>query len=165
MKPLLSAVCVLALAFPAAAALQKGDHLQPYEVKNSRTGDEYCPVCSLGAKAGKIVAFGKLEDEGFWDDLQKLQAYLGQYPKLGVFAQVIDSDDLAAVKATAAKHGIKFPVVVAVEKDWDDIYKVGGVSRTIYYAKEDNEIVWTAVGLESATGTELESRLKADLAG
>jgi hypothetical protein len=149
----------------AQAALKPGDSLSPYEVKNVDTGKEYCQVCAYGAKAGKIVAFGKLSDEAFWADLKKLQAMQDNYAALGVFAQVIDSQDTKAIKAAAEKHGIKFPVVVAVKKDWDKAYKVEGNSRTIYYAKKDNKIVWTSTsGLSEQTSTDLASTLKKDLA-
>src|SRR5437764_134933 len=83
-------------------------------------------------KLGKVVAFGKLHDESFWTDLKKLQALQNQYSKLGVFAQVIDSKDSDAIRDAAKKHGVTFPVVVAIKSDWDKAYKVSGVSRTIY---------------------------------
>lgn len=154
-------------AFPllTSAALQPGDSISPYEILNTKTGDEYCQVCVYGTKEGKIVSFGKLGDAAFWSDLKKLQAWAGKYPKLGVFAQVIDSKDAKAIQAEAEKHGIKFPVVVAVEADWDEAYQVKGVSRTIYYAKKNNKITWTGVGLEAATEQALAEKIAADLAG
>ena len=90
-------VASLCLAGWAQAALKPGDSLSPYEVKNVETGKEYCQVCAYGAKAGKIVAFGKLNDESFWSDLKKLQAMQDSYKTLGVFAQVIDSQDTKAI--------------------------------------------------------------------
>jgi len=148
----------------AQASLKPGDSLTPYEIKNVDSGKEYCQVCAYGAKAGKVVAFGKLNDEAFWTDLKRLQTLQDNFKKLGVFAQVIDSTDTKAIKAAAAKHGITFPVVVAVKKDWDKAYKVDGVSRTIYYAQQNNKIVWTTVGLNDQSGTELQNRVKHDLA-
>jgi hypothetical protein len=147
------------------AALQPGDSLTPYTIHNVSTGKEYCQVCAYGAKPAKVVAFGKLHDAAFWADLEKLQAIANANPKLGVFAQVIDSkdSDSEAVKAEAAKHGITFPVVVAVEKDWNKKYNVNGVSRTIYYAQQKNNITWTSVGLDGKAATELESQVKKDL--
>ncbi len=164
MKKLSTLLTIIALASVAHAALKPGDSLTAYEIKNVATGKQYCQVCQYGAKPGKIVAFGKLNDEAFWTDLKKLQALQNQYAKLGVFAQVIDSKDSDAIKAAAKKHGITFPVVVAVKRDWDEAYKVQGVSRTIYYAQQDNKIVWTGVGLNEAAATELQNKVKKDLA-
>jgi hypothetical protein len=164
MKKLSSFLIAIALTSVAQAALKPGDSLSAYEIKNVETGKEYCQVCQYGAKAGKIIAFGKLNDESFWADLKKLQTLQSQYSKLGVFAQVIDSKDSGAIKAAAKKHGITFPVVVAVKSDWDKAYKVEGVSRTIYYAQQNNKIVWTGVGLNDQAATELQDKVKKDLA-
>jgi hypothetical protein len=148
------------------AALRPGDSLTPYTIHNVSTGKEYCQVCAYGAKPAKVVAFGKLHDAAFWADLEKLQAIANANPKLGVFAQVIDSkdSDSEAVKAEAAKHGITFPVVVAVERDWNKKYDINGVSRVIYYAQQKNNITWTSVGLDGKAAGELESQVKKDLA-
>ena len=164
MKKLALFVATLSMAGLANAALKPGDSISPYEVKNVESGKEYCQVCAYGPKTGKIVAFGKLADEAFWSDLKKLQALQDGYKNLGVFAQVIDSKDTKAIKAAADKHGIKFPVVIAVKKDWDKAYKVDGVSRTIYYAQQNNKIVWTSTsGLSETTSSDLEAKLKKDL--
>jgi len=158
-------VATLSMAGFANAALKPGDSISPYEVKNVESGKEYCQVCAYGPKTGKVVAFGKLTDEAFWSDLKKLQALQDSYKNLGVFAQVIDSKDIKAIKAAADKHGITFPVVIAVKKDWDRAYKVDGVSRTIYYAQQNNKIVWTSTsGLSETTSSELSAKLKKDLA-
>ena len=109
------------------------------------------------------MAFGDLNDAAFWADLKKLQALQNGQSKLGVFAQILDSKDTAAIKAAATKHGITFPVVVAAEKDWDQAYNVKGVSRTIYYAQR-NRIAWTSVGLNDKATGELEASVKRDLA-
>lgn len=164
MKLIASLIATLTLATLSQAALKPGDSLTAYEIKNVDSGKQYCQVCQYGAKAGKIIAFGKLSDDAFWSDLKQLQTLAAQYKQLGVFAQVIDSKDTDAIKAAAKKHGITFPVVIAVKKDWDKAYKVEGVSRTIYYAKQDNKILWTGVGLGETTGTELANRVKKDLA-
>ncbi|MFO1498435.1 MAG: hypothetical protein U1G07_08595 [Verrucomicrobiota bacterium] len=165
MKKFAIIVASLSMAGWAQASLKPGDSLSPYEVKNVATGKEYCQVCAYGPKAGKIVAFGKLNDEGFWADLKKLQSLQDGYQNLGVFAQVIDSKDSKAIKLAAEKHGVKFPVVVAVKKDWDNAYKVEGVSRTIYYAQQNNKIVWTSTsGLNEQSATDLSNRVKKDLA-
>lgn len=160
---IVASISLISLA--AQAALKPGDSLTPYEIKNVDTGKEYCQVCAYGTKAGKIIAFGKLNDEAFWADLKKLQGLQDSYKELGVFAQIIDSKDAKAIKAAAEKHGIKFPVVIAVKKDWDNAYKVEGVSRTIYYASKNNKIVWTSVaGLTDALAADLTSKVKKDLA-
>jgi|SRR5579883_2254533 len=158
---LLLAACVWAGL--SQAALQPGDHLTPYTIHNVSTGKEYCQVCAYGTKAAKVVAFGKLNDAAFWADLQKLQTIQKANPDLGVFAQIIDSNDSNAIKAEAAKHGITFPVVVAVEKDWNQKYQVNGQSRIIYYAQQKNNIVWTSVGLDGKAAGELANQVKKDL--
>src|SRR5438128_8495439 len=103
MKSQLIILATIALAGAAQAALKPGDSLSPYEIKNVETGKEYCQVCAYGAKPGKVVAFGKLADEAFWNDLKRLQALQDSYKDLGVFAQVIDSKDTKAIKAAADK--------------------------------------------------------------
>jgi hypothetical protein len=165
MKKVVILVGILSLASLAQASLKPGDSLTPYDIKNVETGKEYCQVCAYGTKAGKIVAFGNLNDESFWGDLKKLQALQNSYKNLGVFAQIIDSHDAKAIKAAADKHGITFPVVVAKAKDWDKAYKVQGVSRTIYYAQKNNKIVWTGTGLSEQAASDLQNKLKRDLAG
>jgi hypothetical protein len=164
MKKTATILLTLFIAGLAQAALKPGDSLTPYEIKNVANGKQYCQVCAYGAKAGKVVAFGKINDEGFWSDLQQLQKLQDTYKKLGVFAQVFDSEDAEAIKAAAAKHSITFPVVVAVAKNWDKAYQVQGASRTIYYAKQNNRIVWTSVGLKDRAVTELQTRIKSDVA-
>ncbi|MDB6016025.1 MAG: hypothetical protein JWR19_514 [Pedosphaera sp.] len=165
MKKIALLLLTLSVAGLSQAALKPGDSLTPYTIHNVATGKEYCQVCAYGAKPAKVVAFGKLGDQSFWADLKKLQALQTANPKLGVFAQVIDSKDAKAIEAAAAKNGITFPVVVAVEKDWDKAYNVKGVSRTIYYAQQKNNIVWTATGLDDKSVAELQTQVKKDLAG
>jgi peroxiredoxin len=164
MKKTVILFATLLVATLAQASLKPGDSLTPYEIKNVADGKQYCQVCAYGGKAAKVVAFGKLKDEGFWSDLQQLQKLHKDFDKLGVFAQVIDSKDAEAIKAAAREHGITFPVVVAVEKNWDKAYQVHGVSRTIYYAKRNNSIVWTSVGLNDSGVAELQGKVKHDAA-
>lgn len=160
---ILLAVCLTAAL--SHAALKPGDSLTPYIIHNVSNGKEYCQVCAYGTKQAKVVAFGKFKDAAFWADLQKLQALQTANPNLGVFAQVIDSKDSDAINAEAARHGISFPVVVAIEKDWDKKYRVKGVSRTIYYAQQKNNITWTHVGLDDKAAGELQAQVKKDLQG
>jgi hypothetical protein len=164
MKKIASLFLTVSFAGLGHAALKPGDNLTPYIIHNVSTGKEYCQVCAYGAKPGKIVAFGKLSDAAFWADLQKLQSIQTANPSLGVFAQIIDSKDADAVKTEADKHGIKFPVVIPVEKDWNKKYDVNGVSRTIYYAQQRNNIVWTSTGLGDKAADELAAKVKKDLA-
>jgi len=165
MKRIVLLLAAVSIAGIAQAALKTGDSLTPYEIKNVENGKEYCQVCAYGAKAGKIIAFGNLEDQAFWADLKKLQALQSSYKDgLGVFAQILDSKDTKAIKAAADKHGITFPVVIAKEKNWDKAYKVEGVSRTVYYAQKNNKVVWTGVGLNEQAASELQSKVKRDLA-
>jgi hypothetical protein len=53
--------------------------------------------------------------------------------------------------------------VIAAKSDWDKAYKVQGVSRTIYYAQQNNKIVWTHVGLDGEAATALGEKVKKDL--
>lgn len=166
MKKIVTLFATVALASVATASLKPGDSLTPYEIKNAETGKKYCQVCAYSPKAAKIVAFGKMDDAKFWADLQELQKLHASYDAkgLGVFAQVIDGTDIKAINAKAKKLGIQFPVVIAVEKDWDEAYKVDGVSRTIYYAQK-NRIAWTGVGLDADTVSALETKVKKDAKG
>jgi hypothetical protein len=159
MKKIALILAAISFATLSQAALKPGDSVSPYIIHNVSTGKEYCQVCAYGAKQGKVLAFGKLDDAAFWSDLKKLQAIADKNPKIGVFAQVIDSNDAKAIQAAAEKNGIKFPVVYAVEKDWDSAYDVKGVSRTIYFARQKNNIVWTSTGLDDKSASELESKL------
>ena len=165
MKKLILLSAIVALSFNAQAALKKGDKLQAYEIKNVATGEKYCQVCKYGPKAGKIVAFGKLNDEKFWADLKELQTLQNQYEKLGVFAHIIDSTDASAIQEAAKKNGITFPVVMGTDDSADKIYKVNGESRVIYYAKQNNQIVWTNVGLDGKAGEKLSKKVSKDLKG
>lgn len=166
MKKLIALLATLSFAGLAGAALKPGDSLTPYEIQNVETGKKYCQVCAYSSKAAKVIAFGNLGDEQFWADLKKLQALHAGYAEkgLGVFAQVLDSTDTKAINQLAKKHGITFPVVVAAEKDWDEAYKVGGVSRTIYYAQK-NRVAWTGVGLKDADVSALTEKVKQDAQG
>jgi hypothetical protein len=163
MKKLVLLLAALVTASVSQAALNPGDHLTPYIIHNVSTGKEYCQVCAYGAKTAKIVAFGKLTDEAFWADLKKLQAIQTANPDIGVFAHIFDSSDADAIKAAAAAHGITFPVVMTSEKEWNDKYKVDGVSRTIYYAQQKNNITWTSIGLDDKATATLQSQVKKDL--
>jgi peroxiredoxin len=165
MKKLILLSVLASLTMAAQAALKPGDKLQPYEIKNTATGEQYCQVCKYGPKAGKIVAFGKLNDEKFWADLKDLQQLQNKYEKLGVFAHIIDSTDAKAIQEVAKKNGITFPVVMGTDDSVDKIYKVNGESRVIYYAKQNNEIVWSHVGLEGKAADKLTRKLSKDMKG
>src|SRR5688572_9320033 len=165
MKKLILLSVFVSLSITAQAALKAGDKLQAYEIKNAATGEKYCQVCKYGPKAGKIVAFGKLNDEKFWADLKELQTLQSQYEKLGVFAHIIDSTDAKAIQEAAKKNGITFPVVMGTDDSADKIYKVNGESRVIYYAKQNNKIVWTNVGLDGKASEKLSKQVSKDLKG
>jgi peroxiredoxin len=165
MKKLILVSVLASLTMAAQAALKPGDKLQPYEIKNTATGEQYCQVCKYGPKAGKIVAFGKLNDEKFWADLKELQGLQNKYEKLGVFAHIIDSKDAKAIQEVAKKNGITFPVVMGTDDSADSIYKVNGESRVIYYAKQNNQIVWSNVGLDGKAGEKLTKKVSKDLKG
>lgn len=152
---MLAAVAALSTA---NATLQPGANLAPYEIHNAATGKEYCQMCAYGSKPATIAAYGKLGDAAFWADLEKLESLKRAHPGAGYFAQVIDSTDAAAIQAEAKKHGITFPVVYAVDKDWESVYKVGGVSRTIYYSK-NFKVAWSSVGLDKKSLAAIEAKL------
>lgn len=165
MKKLILLSAIVSLTMAAQAALKPGDKLQAYEIKNAATGEKYCQVCKYGPKAGKIVAFGKLDDAKFWADLKELQTLQNKYEKLGVFAHIIDSTDAKAVQEAAKKNGITFPVVMGTDDSADKIFKVNGESRVIYYAKQNNEIVWSNVGLDGDHADKLSKKVSKDLKG
>ncbi len=158
MKKLPLIIAALCLTGWAHAALKPGDSLSAYEIKNVENGKEYCQVCAYGAKAGKIIAFGKLNDEAFWTDLKKLQTLQDGYKDLGVFAQVIDSTDTKAIKSAADKHGIKFPVEIAVEKDWDT--PIGRDNSRTNYSLKTTTDRWTSTRGYDYRSTELSAQLK-----
>ena len=103
-------------------------------------------------------------DEKFWSDLEKLQAIHKDHTNFGVFAQVIDSTDAAAIQAAAKKHGLTFPVVYSIDPDFEKVYQVGNVSRTIYYSSQF-KIGWSGVGLDDKSRAEIESKIKSDPQG
>jgi hypothetical protein len=76
---------------------------------------------------------------------------------------VFDSDDAAAVRAEAVKHGITFPVVITSDKNWEQYFKVGGVSRTIYFAKADSSVTWAGTGLDEKNLAALEAEVRANV--
>jgi hypothetical protein len=47
----------------------------------------------------------------------------------------------------------------------DKIFKVNGESRVIYYAKQNNEIVWSNVGLDGDKADKLTKKVSKDLKG
>lgn len=165
MKKAYLLVAALAATLVAQAALKPGDSLTPYEIKNVESGKKYCQVCAYGVKAAKLIGFGNLNDDKFWSDLKAMQELHSQFgSKLGVYAQVLDSTDTKAIAAKAKQHGITFPVVIAAEEDWNEAYKVNGVSRTIYYARK-NTVAWSNVGLDNGASDTLKKQVSADLKG
>ena len=148
----------------ASAALPPGSNLAPYEIHNTANGEDYCQMCAFSSKPATIAAYGKLGDAAFWSDLEKLQAVQKENPSVGVYAQVLDSDDSKAIQAEAKKHGVTFPVVYATEKDWEDTYKVGGVSRTVYYSNHF-KVGWSNVGLDDQSLAAIKAKLATDAKG
>src|SRR2546430_6669998 len=71
MKRIATLLATLSVAGLTHAGLKPGDSLTPYEIKNVENGKEYCQVCAYAGKAGKVVAFGNLQDENFWADLDR----------------------------------------------------------------------------------------------
>ncbi len=156
---LLPALALAAVTI-AHAELKPGANLAPYEVHNTESGKEYCQMCAYSSKPATVAAYGKLGDAAFWADLTKLQKLQDEHKGAGFFAQVIDSNDAAAIHTEAKKHGITFPVVYAKDKDWNNVYKVDGVSRTVYYS-HDFKVAWSKVGLDEKDLAALDEKLKA----
>jgi hypothetical protein len=160
-----SILLVSALAFVAiscaCAELKPGEDLEPYEIHNTATNEDYCQMCAYGAKSATIAVYGNLADAAFWTDLEKLQALQKEHPSIGVFGQVLDSKNAAAIQVEAKKRGIVLPVVYAVDRDWNDIYKVNGVSRTVYYSKLF-KVAWSNIGLDEKAVAAIREKLKAD---
>ena len=143
------------------AGLSAGANVLPYEIHNTATGKEYCQMCAYSERPATVAAYGKLHDDNFWTDLEKLQAIQKDYKNIGFFGQVLDSTDSAAIQEEAKKHGITFPVVFAVDPQWEKVYQVGNVSRTIYYSSQF-KIVWSGIGLDDSAKATIESKLQTD---
>lgn len=158
---LLVPTLLFAAAGFAQAELKPGANVAPYEIHNTASGEEYCQMCAYSSKPATVAVYGKLNDPKFWADCEKLQTLQNEHKDAGIFAQVIDSTDAAAIQAEAKKHAITFPVVYAKDKDWNDVYKVDGVSRTVYYSK-DFKIGWSQVGLDEKALAALKEKLSQD---
>ena len=146
---------------PAPARLQPEANVLPYEIHNVATGEEYCQMCAYAERPGTVAAYGNLHDEQFWADLEKLQALQDSHRNFGFFGQVLDSKDSAAIVAEAKKHRITFPMVYAVDPDWESVYKVGGVSRTVYYST-DFKVHWINTGLDAPALAKLSDEIKSN---
>ena len=145
----------------APARLQPEANVLPYEIHNTATGEEYCQMCAYAERPGTVAAYGNLHDEQFWADLEKLQVLQDSHRNFGFFGQVLDSKDSAAIVAEARMHHITFPVVYAVDPAWESVYKVGGVSRTVYYST-DFKVHWINVGLDAPSLAKLTGEIKSN---
>lgn len=154
-------VAALSLPIAAWAGLKPGANVLPYEIHNTSTGEQYCQMCQYSDRPATIAAYGKLHDEAFWKDLEKLQEVQKGHRNFGFFGQVLDSTDSAAIQAEAKKHAITFPVVYAVDPDWEKVYQVAGISRTVYYSN-NFQILWSGVGLDDTALAAITSKIKAD---
>lgn len=143
------------------AELPPGANLLPYEIHNTSNGKEYCQMCAYAERPATVAAYGNLHDEAFWTDLQKLQKLQNSHRNFGFFGQVLDSTDATAIQAEAKKHGITFPVVYAVDPEWEKTYQVKGVSRTVYYSN-DFKIAWSGIGLNDKAVAILTGKIEAD---
>ena len=149
------------LASVANAGLQPGANVLPSDVHNAATGQQYCQMCAYSGRAGTVAIYGKLGDEAFWSDAAKLQALQDAHKNFGFFAQVIDSTDAAAIAAEAKKHNIKYPVVYTADPDFEKVYQVGGISRTVYYST-NFQIGWSGVGVDDTALAAIEAKIKAN---
>ncbi len=159
--PLLAFALWTALAAVAHAGLQPGANVLPSEIRNSATNEEYCQMCQYSSRPATVAIYGSLHDDKFWSDAEKLQALQDKHKNFGFFAQVLDSTDNAAIQAEAKKHHLTFPVVYSVDPDFEKVYQVGGVSRTVYYST-DFKIGWSGVGVDDNALAAIEAKIKAD---
>ena len=148
----------------AWAGLNAGANLLPYEIHNTSSGEQYCQMCQYADRPATVAAYGKLHDEAFWQDLEKLQTLQKAHKNFGFFGQVLDSTDSTAIQVEAKKHGITFPVVYAVDPDWEKVYQVGGTSRTVYYSN-NFKIAWAGVGLDEAALAALTGKINSNPQG
>lgn len=155
---------VTGLVYRGQAGLSAGANVLPSEVHNTESGKDYCQMCAYSERPATIAEYGKLNDEQFWTDLERLQAIQKAHANFGFFGQVFDSTDSAAIQAQAKKHGITFPVVYATDPDWEKVYQVGNVSRTIYFSSQF-KIGWSGVGLDNKARTVIEDKIKSDTQG
>ncbi len=151
----MAATCV------ANAGLQPGANVLPSDVRSAASGEQYCQMCAYSGRAGTVAIYGNLKDEAFWDDAAKLQALQDKHGDFGFFAQVLDSTDATAIAAQAKKHNIKYPVVYTADPDFEKVYQVGGVSRTVYYST-NFKIGWSGVGVDDAALAAIEAKIKAN---
>ena len=161
---ILTLLTICLVSTSALAGLQPGANVLPYEIHNTSSGEQYCQMCQYSDRPATVAAYGKLHDEAFWQDLEKLQTIQKEHKNFGFFGQVLDSTDSAAIQTEAKKHGITFPVVYSVDPDWEKVYQVGGVSRTVYYSN-NFKILWASVGLDDAAVAAIMQKIKADPRG
>ena len=160
-RPLLAVLAAADSFTCARAELPAGANVLPYEIHNTATGKEYCQMCAYAERPATVAAYGKLNDPQFWADLEKLQTLQDSHKNIGFFGQVLDSTNSAAIQAEAKKHGITFPVVYAGDPKWEQVYKVDGGSRTVYYSS-DFKIDWSGIGVDAKTLATIESKIKSD---
>ena len=55
-------------------------------------------------------------------------------------------------------------MVYAVDPDWEKVYQVGNVSRTIYYSSQF-KIGWSGVGLDEKALATIQGKIKSDSQG
>lgn len=161
-----------------ASGLDLDMRFAAFDIINCESGDEYCQVCKYGSSP-KIMAVGTIDDDGFKQDLQDLDALVKKYgdDKVKAFAVIADARDGALVtpvankdelqaKAKALKEelGLSFPVVLPAPKGdgpndtFEEHYQIK-LSRTIMFADSKNTVKYSEVA--PADKTALDEAIKA----
>ncbi|MFO7567762.1 MAG: hypothetical protein R6X02_34285 [Enhygromyxa sp.] len=162
-----------------ASGLDVDMRFAAFDIINCDSGDKYCQVCKYGPSP-KIMAVGTIDDAGFKQDLQDLDALLKKYgdDKIKAFAVIADAredgalvtplankDDLQAkAKALKEELGLSFPVVLPAPKGeelngiFEDHYQIKQ-SRTIMFADGQNKVKYSEVAPADKAG--LDQAIKA----
>lgn len=141
-----------------------GDTLQAFIIRDAGSGERYCQVCAYGGRP-TIFAVGDMDDAGFVQDLEKIQALLDEHKDAelsafallgkisgGHFTPLADEDGaLTKLAALRKEKGLTMPVTIVPnqltdkeKKDYapfTEIYEIGK-SRTVMMAKANNQIIY-----------------------
>ncbi len=161
-----------------ASGLDLDMRFAAFDIINCESGDQYCQVCKYGPSP-KIMAVGTIDDDGFKQDLQDLDALVKKYgdDKVKAFAVIADARDGALVtpiankdelqaKAKALKEelSLSFPIVLPAPKGEDfngtfeEHYQIKQ-SRTIMFADGKNKVKYSEVA--PADKSKLDEAIKA----
>lgn len=162
-----------------------GDHLRPFIVQSSETGETYCQVCAFGGKPTIMVA-ADLDDPELESHLTRIQQTIARHEKEGLvgFAVIASAKDgslrpasdtpavFSRLKAMRARLHLTMPLVTLPAKltehelknynRFDESYALDG-TPTVLFATPESEIVF-AERIESGRIDEQHGRLRSRVA-